>query len=163
MGFSNFNYEEEEEERVFKPLPVGDYRIRIAEAEKMQSSTGKDMLRLVFEVSNSKAKIFHYIVDGDYFNANISRLFDSFPQIKKGDFNLAGWIGKIGACHTKQEKYNGNINAKVHYFISANKQEHLPAWIEPENATGEIKPQERNSDFVNIAEGSIEEMELPFE
>lgn len=151
MGFNNFSYEEKE---AFKPLAVGDYRIRIAEAEKMQSKSGKDMLKLVFDVSGSKSKLYHYIVDGEYFNSNVSRVFDAFPQIDKGNFNLASWVGKIGACHTKQEEYNGNVNAKIHYFISAKDAEHLPAWVEPEKS--ESKSDGNN--FVPIAD----DVELPF-
>lgn len=159
MGFTDFKYEEHEETS-FKPLPVGDYKIRIKECEKCQSRTGKDMLRFVFEVSGHKNLLFHYIVDGEYFNANISRFFDAFPQIEKGNFNVSSWVGKIGACHTKLEEYNGELNAKVHYFIPAYKQNGLP-WVEP---NAEV-PKANNdlSDapvFMNI---ETDDEELPFD
>lgn len=156
MAFESFSYVSEDE-RGFKPLPVGDFRIRVAEAEKMQSKTGKDMLRLVFDVSNSKAKLFHYIVDGEYFNRNISAFFDAFPQIKMGDFNVAGWVGKVGACHTKHEEYNGNINSKVAYFIPASKQGNLPVWVDPENA----KEPQNDDGFMKI-EDLPDATSLPF-
>ena len=38
----SWNYQRDESTG-FKPIPVGDYRIRIAKAEKAVSKTGKDM------------------------------------------------------------------------------------------------------------------------
>ena len=35
----------------FKPIPVGDHRIRIKKAERKESKTGKQMLAFEFEVS----------------------------------------------------------------------------------------------------------------
>lgn len=156
MAFENYKYEEKEE---YKPLPVGDYRIKIEECEIVKSSNGRDMIKFVFVVSKTGHKIFHYIVNGEYFNQNISRFFDAFPQIEKGNFNVASYIGKVGACHTKHEEYNGNVNSKVHYFIHASKQANLPAWIEPE------KKDQNNSSTANSEEFAPvpDVQELPFE
>ncbi len=62
----------------------------------------------------------------------LTQFFDSFKDIEEGDFNMANWIGKVGACVVKHEEYNGNINAKISYFLNKDKQSDLPAWVEPE-------------------------------
>jgi hypothetical protein len=135
----SWNYQRDESTG-FKPIPVGDYRIRIKKAEKTVSKTsGNEMLSLEFEVSGQKSKIFHNIVflpdRPEITNRNLTQFFDSFKDIPEGDFNTANWVGKIGACHVKHEEYNGNMNAKVQYFIGKDKQGILPAWVEPENGS----------------------------
>ena len=134
----SWNYQRDESTG-FKPIPVGDHRIRIAKAEKAVSKTGKDMLTLEFEVSGYNSHLYHYIVflpdRPEITNRNLTQFFDSFKDIPEGDFNTANWVGKIGACHVKHEEYNGNTNAKVKYFIDKDKQGTLPAWVEPENGS----------------------------
>lgn len=128
-----------EESKGFKPIPEGKYRIRIKSAEKAVSSKGNDMLALQFEVSGQKGLLFHYIVFLDdkpeITNRNLTQFFDSFKDIPDGDFNTANWVGKVGACTVKHEEYNGDLKAKIGYFINANKQADLPAWVEPENGS----------------------------
>lgn len=129
-------WEYKREERKFETLPEGNYRIRIKDADKATSKAGRDMLSLQFEVSGSNTILYHYIVFLDdkpeITNRMLTQFFDSFKDIPEGDFNMRNWIGKVGACKVKHEEYNGNINAKVHYFIAANKQGDLPPWKEPE-------------------------------
>lgn len=133
-----WNYQRDES-RAFKPIPEGDYRIRIKSAEKAQAKTGKDMLSLTFEVSGQSSKLFHNIVflpdRPEITNRNLTQFFDSFKDIPEGDFNTANWIGKVGACKVKHEEYNGNTTARVAWFISKDKQGGLPAWVEPENGS----------------------------
>jgi hypothetical protein len=46
--FDNSQYEE----KTFKPIPVGEHRVRIASAEEQTSSkTGNQMIKLTLEVS----------------------------------------------------------------------------------------------------------------
>lgn len=127
------------EERQFETLPEGNYRIRIKSADKAVSKSGNDMLTLQFEVSGSNTILYHYIVfmndRPEITNRMLTQFFDSFKDIPEGDFNMNNWIGKIGACKVKHEEYNGNTNAKVHYFIKADKQSDLPPWIEPSNSS----------------------------
>lgn len=130
------------EESTFKPIPEGKHRIRIKEAEKAVSSNGNDMLVLKFEVSGYSGLIFHHIVFLDdrpeVTNRMLTQFFDSFKDIEDGNFNMQSWVGKVGACVVKHEEWNGNINAKVSWFIKADKQDDLPPWKEPKNADDEF-------------------------
>lgn len=123
------------EEQKFQVLPEGKYRIRVRSAEKAVSRSGKDMLTLQFEVSGKPNILYHYIVFLDdrpeITNRNLTQFFDSFAGIPEGDFNLANWIGKTGACTVKHEEYNGEPTAKIGYFIPNGRQHDLPAWQEP--------------------------------
>ena len=138
----SWNYQRDESTG-FKPIPIGDHRIRIKKAEKTVSkNSGNEMLAFEFEVSGYNGKIFHNIVflpdRPQITNRNLTQFFDSFKDIPDGDFNTANWVGKIGACRVKHEEYNGNTNAKVQYFIHRDKQGDLPAWVEPENGSDAV-------------------------
>lgn len=126
------------EEKTFEQIPEGNYRVRIKQADKAMSKKGNDMLTLQLEVSGSKQILYHYITFMDdkpeITNRMLTQFFDAFPGISEGDFNMRNWIGKVGACKVKHEEYNGNMQAKVHYFISADRQKDLPPWKEPDGA-----------------------------
>lgn len=128
-----WNYQREES--TFEEIPVGEHRVRIADAEKAISKNGNDMLVLTLDVSGYKSRLWHYVVfmpdHPEITNRNLTSIFDSFG-IADGDFNLANWKGKVGACMTKQDEYG----TKVRYFINKNKQDKLPPWKEP-SAKGE--------------------------
>ncbi len=157
-----WNYQRDD--TTFTPLAVGNYRIRIEKAEKAVASTGKDMLRLVFEVSGKKSKLFHNIVflpdNPGITNRNLTQFFDAFPGIADGDFNTANWVGKVGACKVKHETYNGDIQARVDRFIPADKQGMLPPWVEPENGSNAMMGGGTNVPNVNVP-GNVDE-EVPF-
>ncbi len=150
---------ERNESNGFEPIPEGKYRIRIKEAEKAVSKSGNDMLVLKFEVSGHKGLIFHYIVfmqdRPEITNRNLTKFFDSFAGIPEGDFDTSHWIGKVGAAEIKHEEYNGNVNAKINYFISREKQDTLPNWQELDGTTTDA------DGFMNIPDG-ISDDGLPF-
>lgn len=129
-----WQYQREENSTFTTHIPEGRHRIRIKSAEKAVSKSGNDMLALQFDVSGYNASLYHYIVflqdKPEITNRNLTQFFDSFKDIPDGDFDTSHWIGKVGACTVKHEEYNDNVNAKVGYFISADKQDDLPAWIE---------------------------------
>lgn len=130
----SWNYEREES--TFALLPEGNYRIRIKKAEKAVSKSGNDMLALQFEVSGSNKVLYHYITFMDnnpqLTNRLLTGFFDGFKDIEDGDFNMQGWIGKVGACHIKHEEDTGfGERERISYFINASKQDSLPAWVEP--------------------------------
>ena len=131
----NFNSNDYEEQS-FKPIPVGDHRVRIASAEEQTSSKGNQMIKLVLEVSGYNATLWHYIVfmpeNQKLTNQKLGELFNSFG-IQQGNFNLVSWIGKVGAAKVKHEMYDGEPQPKVAYFISKERQDKLPAWVEPGN------------------------------
>lgn len=132
---SEWNFSREEQPS-FAPIPEGAYRVRIAEAEKAVSKNGNDMLTLKLDVSGHAGYLFDHIVflpdRPEITNGKLTRIFDSFKDIKEGDFNLNNWKGKVGAVQVKHEEYNGNQQAKVHHYIAADKQGGLAPWKEPE-------------------------------
>ena len=150
----NFNSSDYEEQS-FKPIPVGDHRVRIASAEEQTSGSGKQMIKLVLNVSGYNATIWHFIVfmpeNQKLTNQKLGELWNSFG-IQQGNFNLQSWIGKVGAAKVKHEDYNGEPNAKIAYFISKDRQDKLPAWKEGSNTV--VK-----SDFV---EAPVDDGYLPF-
>lgn len=121
-------------EQKFDEIPVGEHRIRIANAEKAISKNGNDMLALKFDVSGYTSKLYHYIVflpeNPEITNRNLTQLFDSFG-IEDDNFNLASWVGKVGGCMTKEDEYG----TKIRYFLSKKKQESLPPWKDVEGVT----------------------------
>ena len=127
-----WNYQREETQ--FAPLPEGKYRIRIKSVEKALSSKGNDMLVFQFEVSGSNKILFYYLVflndKPEITNGKLTQFFDSFKDIKDGDFNILNWVGKIGACMIKHEDYQGEPRERISYFIRADKQDSLPPWQE---------------------------------
>lgn len=127
------------EESTFEEIPVGEHRVRIADAEKAISKKENDMLVLTLDVSGYKSRLWYYVVfmpdHPEITNRNLTSIFDSFG-IPDGDFNLANWKGKVGACVTKQDDFG----TKVRYFLSKKKQETLPPWQEPSDG-GQKKSQ----------------------
>lgn len=162
-----WNYTRDESSSFETKIPEGAHRIRIKVADKTISSTGNDMLTLKFEVSGHKGLIYHHIVflkdRPEITNRNLTQFFDSFKDIPDGDFDTSHWIGKVGAAQIKHEEWNGNVNAKVNWFIHRDKQSDLPAWVEPDNNNGGGNTSggaSGGNDFVNIPDNLVEE--LPF-
>lgn len=132
-------WEFKREEQKFELLPEGKYRIRVKNAEKAQSRNGNDMLVLQFEVSGSSKILWHYIVflpnNPEITNRMLTQFFDSFAGIEEGDLNMNHWIGKTGACVVKHKPDNNDeLRERISYFISADKQDDLPAWNDGENS-----------------------------
>ena len=134
----NFNAADYEETN-FKPIPVGDYRMRIQSAEEQTSNSGKQMIKLVLEVSGYNSTIWHFLVflpeNQKLTNQKLGELWNSFG-IQQGNFNLQSWVGKVGAAKVKHEDYNGEPNAKIAYFIKKDRQDKLPVWQEPNSGSG---------------------------
>lgn len=132
---SNWNdYRREEAPR----LEAGDYRVEIVDVEEATSkSSGNPMIIVTIKPNGSNIKIKHYIVKNDWFNRNMTELFDSF-NIDEGDFNFVGWIGAVGAARLKEDE-NGYL--KVAWFIKQDKADKLPAWV------GEMPERQTVTDF----------------
>ena len=139
-----WNYQREES--IFEEIPVGEHRVRIADAEKAISKNGNDMLVLTLAVSGYRARLWHYVVfmpdHPEITNRNLTSIFDSFG-IPDGDFNLANWKGKVGACMTKQDEYG----TKIKYFLSKEKQEKLPKWQSKKVSLNELEPYQDNEEL----------------
>lgn len=155
-----WNYQREESNGGFDLVPAGKHRIRIKSAEMAVSKSGNNMIVLQFDVSGYNATLYHYIVymadKPQITNRMLTAFYDSFKDIPEGDNHIAQWVGKVGACQVKHEEYNGNQQAKIHYFIKADKQGELPPWKEPmlDSPTGGNQPN------VNVPAGVDEE--VPF-
>ena len=149
----NFNASDYEETS-FKPIPVGEHRVRIASAEEQTSNSGRQMIKLVLEVSGYNATIWHFIVfmteNQKLTNQKLGEVFNSFG-ISQGNFNLQQWVGKVGAAKVKHEDYNGEPNAKIAYFINRDRQDKLPAWQEPSNASSNAT----TTDFTPVDVGDL--------
>lgn len=134
MGISwDFNAADYEES-TFAPIPIGDHRVRIAKVEEKKSNNGNDMLVLTLDVSGNSSSLWFYLVfmpdNPQMTNQKLGQIFDSFG-ITPGDMNTSNWVGKVGGCRVKHEKYNGEDTAKIHYFLSRAKVDKLPGWSEP--------------------------------
>jgi hypothetical protein len=151
-----WNFQREESSNFVTNVPEGKHRIRVKSAEKAVSKSGNDMLVLQFDVSGYNATLYHYIVfmadKPQITNRMLTQFFDSFKGIPEGQFDTSKWIGQVGACVVKHEEYNGNTNAKISYFINADKQGDLPAWKEPGDTA--------TSGFVNVEPSDLPE--IPF-
>ena len=117
-------------EQKFEQIKVGDHRVRIKEVSKQISQNGRDMIKLVFDVSGTNILLYNYIVFMDdrpeITNRKLTQLFDSFG-IEDGNFNLNSWVGKVGAVNVKHDEEE---RAVVNYYINKNRQQNLPPWVE---------------------------------
>lgn len=156
-----WDFKREENNNFNTNVPEGKHRIRVKSAEKAVSKSGNDMLVLQFDISGYNTTLYHYITfmndKPEITNRMLTAFFDSFKDIEEGDFDMSHWIGKVGACTVKHEEYNGNINAKLGYFIRADKQSDLPAWKEPSNSDNSGSG---SDDFKGVPDDLIKE--LPF-
>ena len=163
-----WDYQRTESEKNYGPIPVGDYRVRIAKAEMAVSSTGNDMISMQFDVSGTNKKLFHNLVNSKknpkWTNEKLTEFYDSFAEIPEGSSDLSSWIGKVGAVHVKHEEWNGEMRARIAWFIEVKRQGELPAWVEPDNATsgnGAAAPAVDSSGFMQIPDSAAEK--LPFD
>ena len=145
-------------EEGFPLIPVGTHRVRIKEVEKTQSKSGNDMLKITLTVSGQDASLFHYIVfmpdNPAMTNRMLTQFFDSFADIPEGQFDTRAWLGKVGACTVKHEEYNGDMTAKIGYFIKANKQKDLPPWQEPPHRANDPT----TTDFMSVSPASEDDL-----
>lgn len=122
-------WEFKREERSFEQAPIGKHRVRIKSAEMAVSKSGNDMMVLQLNVSGSDSIVFNHTVfmtdKPDITNRMLTALFDSFG-IQDGDFNVNGYVGKVGGAMLKQD----GEYVRVHYFLSKKEQSDLPEWIE---------------------------------
>ncbi|GAA6514575.1 hypothetical protein K370107A2_15780 [Merdimmobilis hominis] len=113
-------YKREERPR----LEPGDHRVEIVSAEETVSKSGNPMLVVGLRPAGSDIRILHYLVKNEYFNRNLTELYDSFG-IEEGDNNLLGWIGAAGGARLREDE-QGYL--RVQYLLSPQKQEKLPPW-----------------------------------
>ncbi|MEA5034207.1 DUF669 domain-containing protein [Cloacibacillus evryensis] len=160
----------------FQPIPPGDYRVRIEEAEDTQSKAGNDMTKLTLSVSGKKCKLWFYLVfpdasDQNYsqrkqmINQKLGELWESF-NMTVGDMNILNWRGKVGAARVKQEmnQQKGEMQNAISYFLTRSRQKDLPAWQEPdgEGSGASAQPATPIGDSMSLRADENGNVDLPF-
>lgn len=120
------------EEQDFALIPKGEHRVRIEEVTERKFKSGNDGYELVLAVSGYSSRLWYYLVlnasDPKATNQRIGALFNSFGITDTNLEHCKAWVGHVGAAKVKHEDYNGETQAKVHYFIPRSKQDKLPPW-----------------------------------
>jgi hypothetical protein len=133
-------------------LGAGDYRCVVVDVEEATSKTsGLPMIVITVQPNGSSAKVKQYIVKNEYFNRNMTSFFDSFG-IERGDFNMLGWVGAVGAAKFAEDE-NGYL--KVRWFLTPKQAEALPEW------KGDMPERQTVTDIGVFAEAE-DDGELPF-
>lgn len=109
------------DESTSNKIAAGDYRAVVVSAEETESKAGKAMIKIGLRPSGSKMIVYQYIVEGEWYNKNLTSFFDSF-DVADGDMNLMAWVGATGAMKLKED---GDF-LKVAYLISRKNAMKLP-------------------------------------
>ena len=117
---SSWNYQREERS---SGGTTGKQRCVIVSAEEKVSKAGKPMIEVGVRPSGCAFTVKTYLVSGEYFNRNATQLFDAFPEIGDGNFNLLEWVGCEGAAMFDLDD-RGYLRCK--YFIDSAKAITLP-------------------------------------
>lgn len=152
MSWSNYTYKEPQ-----RATP-GNYRCIIIGAEQKISKSGKNMLQITVRPSGTALNVNTYIVDGDYFDDNLSRFLDAFPALKEG-LNIDEcftWRGQLGAARFGTDD-NGYL--RVSSWMTPEKAEALDPFVwKPRD--GETPDMPEPQGFTALSEEDDEE--LPF-
>jgi hypothetical protein len=140
------NYTPEESTRI----GAGSYRCEVLDTEETVSkSSGLPMIVVTLLINGSNIKVKNYFPKNQYFNRNITSFFDAF-NIERGDFQLLGWVGAIGAAKFKEDE-KGYL--KVQYFLNPDQAEDLPTWI------GDVPERQSITDIIPVDD---DDDDLPF-
>ena len=116
------DYQREEREPAAKVS--GKLRCVIVDAEEdVSKSSGKPMIIVNLRPSGTNFKVKSYIVKNENFNRNMTVFFDSFPEIREGDFNFLSWVGAEGAANFGEDD-QGYL--KVKWFLTPAQAASLP-------------------------------------
>ena len=130
---ANWTYDPSQyQEKNFAIIPVGDYRLRIADVVEKTFNSGNSGYEITLDINGFNSKMWMYLVldasNPAQTNQRIGEFFDSFGI--KGTSMGSGkqWVGNVGAVRIKHEAYKGENRAKVAYVIARNRQENLAPW-----------------------------------
>lgn len=124
MSWSNYEYKKPESGA--KP---GDYRCIIMGAKQTKSkSSGANMLEIKLRPSGTAANVFYYIVDNDYFDSNMSRFLDAFPELKE-DFSIDTCMTWRGAMGAMKLSVNDDGYLRADRCIPSERAEKLPPFV----------------------------------
>ena len=120
------------QESNFEVIPVGDYRVRIADVVEKTFSSGNPGYEITLDVNGYNSKVWFYLVldssNPAQTNQRIGDFFNSFGITNPAMGTGKQWIGSVGAVRIKHDDYNGEKKAKVAYCINRSRQDKLPAW-----------------------------------
>lgn len=148
---SNWNYKREEGDN--NSNLTGKRRCVIIGAEESVSRSGNDMIVITVRPSGCKFSVKTYLVQGENFNRDATRLFDCFPEIGEGNFELLTWVGCEGAALFGEDE-NGYL--KVKRWVYPKQAESLPPF------EGE-KPERQTITSLDDPENEEDDGELPFD
>ncbi len=156
---ANWNFDPSQyEEKDFAIIPVGDYRVRIADVVEKTFSSGKGGYEITLDVNGYNSKVWMYLVldasNPAQTNQRIGEFFNCFGITNPAMGTGKQWIGAVGAVRIKHDEYQGEKSAKVAYCINRSRQDKLPAW---KNTNSGAAPQPVISANVDIPE------DLPFD
>ena len=154
MAFK-FNKHEYQEDKVHGVLiPVGEYDVRITEAqEKISQSSGNDMIELVCQPTDEKikGKLWAYIVDNEYAAQKIGEILNSCGvstnQIPE-TITAKTFLGKVGRVKVRHTNKNGEPKAEINY------------WIKPK--AGESAPSQGNTSPAPDSDDDTKASDVPF-
>ncbi len=168
--WNNYNSDDYNKHK-FGIIPVGKYRVRIEQAEEQTSSKGKNMIKLTLAVSGYNTTLWYYLVLDNstpetiqQTNRRLGSVWDSFG-IQEGNMNEHSWVGHVGGAQVKHSKdQNDNDRADVHYFLTRENVDKLPAWQDGSHQTTNQTPDTQApipEPDVNIPQG-FDDFGLPF-
>lgn len=127
------------EERNFELIPVGDYRARIEDVVEKTFASGNSGYEITLAINGHNSKVWFYLVldasNPQQTNQRIGDFFNSFGITNPAMGTGKQWIGSVGAVRIKHDEYQGSKTAKVAYVINRNRQDKLPVWQNPTNAS----------------------------
>lgn len=149
----DWDFKREESER--ESAVTGKFRVVIVDVEEgvtgpSSKKPGTPMITVKLRPSGKRFTISHRIVQNEYFNRNMTRFFDAFPEIAMGDFNFITWIGAEGGALLKADDRG---YTQVDRLLSPEQTANLPPFEgdKPERQT-----------ITTISEDEVEEDDLPF-
>ena len=101
-------------------LEPGDYKLKIKNILFGHAKTsGAPMMTVEVFVPSAPGIVFkHYIPKNDYFNANMTKMYDAFG-IPRGNRQYDRWIGRMGKGHIEKGdvKDDGKSYLELKYLI----------------------------------------------
>jgi len=152
-----WNFDQKEvQEMNFTPVPIGNHRVRIEEVIEKISTKGNPMYEMKFKVSGHNGFVWYYLTfdqgNSAIVNTILMQIFESF-NIPVGNLEPVIWKGKVGGIRVKHEEHNGEVRAKVQYFLSQEQMANLPAW---QDSAGVASATNNNAPFAEIKDDDIQ-------
>ena len=116
-------------------------------------TSGAHKITLTLRPSGMPINVITWLVDNEYFDANVSRFLDAFPVLKEGfsPDESYSWRGAMGAVKLKQDD-RGFL--AFDRYIPAEKAEKLPefVWTAKENEPQEMPEYTGMADFCELSD-----------